>query len=213
MILVAGATGGTGRQVVERLLRAGQPVRALIRRPEQAAQFAPAVETALGDLTGDFAPALTGAQAVICCVGAGMGADPEQVDHLGTVRLAREAQAAGVSRFLLVSSFGTDRPEALPPFLRPYLEAKRRAELEIAALGLPYTILKPGGLTDAPATGRVSLAVRLASGGQIPRADLAEVCVACLGRPELEGCELELIRGELPIALALDQLASQLQRP
>ena len=50
MILVTGATGTVGSEVVEQLLAAGHPVRVLTRHPEKAARYASRVEIAQGDL-------------------------------------------------------------------------------------------------------------------------------------------------------------------
>jgi uncharacterized protein YbjT (DUF2867 family) len=86
-----------------------------------------------------------------------------------------------------------------------YLRAKAAADEALRASGLDYTIVRPGGLTDDPGTGLVSIAERL-DRGQIPRADAAAVLLACLDGPGTIGKSFDLVGGETPIAEALAAL-------
>jgi uncharacterized protein YbjT (DUF2867 family) len=63
--------------------------------------------------------------------------------------------------------------------------------------------LRPGGLTDAPATGRIRLASPPSSGGTIPRADVAAVIAALLDEPGTRHQTLELAGGDTPLAAAV----------
>ena len=83
-----------------------------------------------------------------------------------------------------------------------YLQAKFEADEAVRASGLDYTIVRPGGLTDDPGTGLVSVAEHL-DRGQIPRADVAAVFAACLDEPATIGKSFDLISGDTPIAAAL----------
>ncbi|MFE5403300.1 NAD(P)H-binding protein [Streptomyces sp. NPDC056580] len=134
-VLVTGATGRVGRLVVNQLLDAGVPVRALTRRPEAAATLPGKAEVFTGDLTvpESLDPALSGAGAVFLVWTA-----PPQ-----TVEPVVERLAAHVRRVVFLSS-----PHRTPhPFFQqPNPMAVLHAEIErlVAATGLESTILRPG---------------------------------------------------------------------
>lgn len=133
-VLVTGATGRVGREVVAQLLGAGVPVRALTRRPESAG-LPGAVDVVAGDLTvpGSLDAALRGAGAVFLVWTA-----PRESASAATQRIAAHAR-----RVVLLSS-----PHQTPhPFFRqPNPMAALHAEVErlVAATGVPHTILRPG---------------------------------------------------------------------
>ena len=220
--LVVGAAGRTGAHILRMILAAHLgPVRGLVRKPEQRDAVAafgaepvlidlaeePSEERA-ASLTEALTEALAGVDAVVHAVGAGSPQQAEAVDHRGTVRLIEAAERAGVRRFLLVSSMGTDRPESMPEFLRPFLEAKRESERALRASGLAWTIVRPGGLTDDPPTGRVRLAPSLEAGGTVPRADVARVTVAALRLGAAQRQAFDLLTGDTPVDEALQGLPS-----
>ena len=206
-ILVAGASGKTGRLVLEGLLARGQQVRALVRREEAAAELAVlGAETVVADLTGDIADTLTSCDAAVFAAGAGMSGDPEEVDYRGAVKLLEAAEAQGVARFVMVSSLGTGYPERMPEMLKPYLEAKHKAEQVLERSTLAYTIVKPGGLTDETGTGKVTVAPTLDQSGRIARADVAVVVVEALLAERAVGVSFEVVSGDTPIAEALATL-------
>ncbi|MGW5328309.1 NAD(P)H-binding protein [Streptomyces sp. NPDC004014] len=134
-VLVTGATGRVGRLVVNQLLDAGMPVRALTRRPEAAATLPAKAEVFTGDLTvpESLEPALSGAGAVLLVWTA-----PTRTTEAVVERLA-----AHVRRVVFLSS-----PHRTPhPFFQqPNPMAVLHAEIErlIAATGLESTILRPG---------------------------------------------------------------------
>jgi uncharacterized protein YbjT (DUF2867 family) len=74
--------------------------------------------------------------------------------------------------------------------------------------GLDYTIVRPGGLTDEPGTGRVKVSAELGNRGPIPRDDVAAVLLAVLESPATIGTTFELFTGDTPIAEALAALQS-----
>ena len=206
-VLVAGASGKTGQLVLEQLLARGEQVKALVRREEAATELAAlGAETVLADLTGDISYTPVGCDAVVFAAGAGMGGDPEEVDDRGAVKLLAAAEAQGVSRFVMISSLGTGYAERLPEMLKPYLKAKYKAEQALEASTLAYTIVKPGGLTDAAGTGRVTLAPVLNQSGMIPRADVAAAVVEALLAELAFKTSFEVVSGDTPIAEALATL-------
>ncbi len=215
-VLVVGAAGRTGSHALRKMLAAHLgPVLGMVRRPEQRdAVAAFGAEPVLCDLASEaphegeasLEQAVAGADAVICAAGARDAKDAEAIDHLGTARLIEAARAAGVRRFLLISSMGADRPERMPPSLRPFLQAKRDAEQALVDSGMAWTVLRPGGLTDAAGSGRVRLGDSLDAEGTVPREDVARVAVAALRLGVAQGRALELLAGDTPVEEALQGL-------
>lgn len=210
-VAIAGGHGKIALLLGALLAEGGDTVRGLIRNPDQAVDLrAAGIEPALCDLEGegDVAAAVRGADAVVFAAGAGPGSGAERktsMDLDGAVKLIDAAKAEGVSRYLMVSAMGAADP---PPegadddVFTVYLRAKAGADEALRASGLDFTIVRPGGLTDDPGTGLVSIAERL-DRGQIPRADVAAVLLACLDAPSTIGQSFDLLSGDTPIAAAL----------
>ena len=191
LVLVAGATGGTGSLVVAELQKQGYPVRAFVRNTAKAADRLGAdVEAVAGDLKdpASIAAALDGVGAIINAAGAGVGGGedntPEKVDYEGARNLAEAASAAGVGQYVLVSSRGvTDEDHYLNQMFNNVLLWKLRGEEAVAASGVPYTIVRPGGLSDEPGGTRTIVFEQgdsRSEGISITRTDLARVCVSAL---------------------------------
>jgi uncharacterized protein YbjT (DUF2867 family) len=211
-VAIAGGHGKIALLLGQMLAERGDTVRGLIRKPDQEGDLrAVGVEPVLCDLEGDgdVAAAMRGADAVVFAAGAGPGsgeARKRTMDLEGAVRLIDAAKAEGVSRYLMVSAMGAaDPPATAGDVFGAYLRAKAGADEALRASGLDYTIVRPGGLTDDPGTGLVSIAERLER-GQIPRADVAAVFLACLDQPGTIGKSFDLIGGKTPIAEALAAL-------
>lgn len=137
-VLVTGATGRIGRTVLDLLLDAKVPVRALTHRPEAAA-LPPNVEVVTGDLTepGSLDDALRGASAVFLVWTAPPSTAPAVIE-----RLARH------TRRVVFLSAPHQTPH--PFFQQPNPVATLHAEIErlIAAAGLESTIIRPGMLAS-----------------------------------------------------------------
>jgi uncharacterized protein YbjT (DUF2867 family) len=86
-----------------------------------------------------------------------------------------------------------------------YIAAKTAAEddLRDRDRDLDWIILRPGGLTDAPATGGIRLAPPPTPGGTISRADVAAVIAALLDEPGIRRRTLELASGDTPVVPAV----------
>ncbi|KOU03744.1 NAD-dependent dehydratase [Streptomyces sp. NRRL F-5755] len=208
-IVIAGGHGQIALRL-ERLLHArGDEVAGIIRRPEQAGDLLSAgAEPVVCDLetatVSDVARHLEGADAAVFAAGAGPGSGidrKETVDRAAATLFADAAEAAGVRRFLVVSSMGADKepPEGTDPVFAAYLRAKGAADADVRARsGLDWTILRPGRLTDDPGTGLVSLAESTGR-SEIPRDDVAAVLAALLDEPGTIGRTLELISGDTPV--------------
>jgi len=204
LVLVAGATGGTGQAVVDLAVAQGYRVRALVRDEAKARMlFGDRVQYVTGDVRQprSLKRAVKGVTEVICTVGSNVQRDPEnspeRVDYAGVKALAEAAKAAGVSQFILVSSMGVTHPEhQLNAMLDNILEWKLKGEEAVRATGIPYTIVRPGALTNEPGGQR---GVRIMQGdpidgeGSISRADVAAVLVSTIGRTDLYGTTFEIV--------------------
>ena len=143
-VLVTGATGLLGRQVVERLLATGHSVRAMVRRPGSEAVFAtPPTEVCYGDVTDPNAltEACRDISEVIHLVAVIRGGNRQfdAINRLGTANVVAAAKDAGsVRRFIHVSALGA----ANAPDLE-YLHSKWQGEQAVRDGGLPYVILRP----------------------------------------------------------------------
>ncbi len=202
-IVIAGGHGQIALRL-ERLLAArGDTPVGLIRNPEYAADLTAAgakpVVTDLEQVSAaGLADRLAGADAVVFAAGAGPGsgnARKDTVDRGASALLADAAQAAGVRRFVQVSSMGADREDLGSDTFSVYLGAKAAAEADLRTRDLDWTILRPGGLTNEPGTGRVRLAPSTGR-GSVPRDDVAAVLLALLDAPTTAGMTIELISGD-----------------
>ncbi|WP_457320135.1 SDR family oxidoreductase [Stenotrophomonas sp. P5_B8] len=211
-VFIVGAAGKVGRHLVEQLAARGHQPLAMHRRAEQAAEL-----TALGgvpvqgDLTGidaaTLATQMRGSEVVVFTAGAG-GAGMEvtnAIDGRGLELAVQAAQQANVKRFLLVSAFPeAGRGEALGEGFENYMTVKKRADVYLAASDLDWVILRPGTLSDAPGTGRVTLGPAIAY-GDVPREDVAATLVGLVEHPALRHRIIELTQGHVPVDEALDR--------
>jgi uncharacterized protein YbjT (DUF2867 family) len=197
LVAVAGADGPTGRLVVRELLAAGYGVRALVR-DRAAGGFAAGAEVVQADV-GELAslgPALADATALVIAIDAGPGhaaSTAGQVDDRGVQNLAAAAATARLGHVVLISSAGVTRADhPLNRYFDNVLQRQARGEDALRASGLPYTIVRPGGLIDADAgAGGIRLVQGDAGTGFIPRADVARIAVAALGAPAARGRTFE----------------------
>jgi uncharacterized protein YbjT (DUF2867 family) len=216
-VVIAGGHGKIALLLEALLSGRGDQAVGLIRNPAQAADVRQAGgEAAVCDLEAasadDVAVLLAGADAVVFAAGAGPGsgaARKDTVDRAAAVLLADAAGRAGVRRFVQVSSMGAGAPprSGSDEVWAAYITAKTAAEDDLRARDLDWTILRPGGLTDAPATGRIRLAPPPIPAGRVPRADVAAVIAALLDDPGTRSRTLELTSGDSPVATAVRSLS------
>ncbi|WP_024876951.1 NAD(P)H-binding protein [Saccharomonospora piscinae] len=218
-VVIAGGHGKIALRLESSLAAAGDTAVGIIRTAEQAGDLRersaePAVldlETATLD---EAVGVLSGADAAVFAAGAGPGsglARKDTVDRAAAVLFAEAAEAAGVRRFVQVSSMGAGAPvdaevEArVGEVFAAYLRAKSAAEDDLRTRDLDWTILRPGRLTDDPGTGLVHLADEVPR-GDIPRDDVAEVLRLLVADTTTYGRALELTGGNTPVAEALERL-------
>jgi uncharacterized protein YbjT (DUF2867 family) len=211
-VVVAGGHGKIALRL-ERLLAArGDSARGLVRNPDHFDDVSAAgAQPVLADLESDIdaGPVIAGADAIVFAAGAGPGsgeARKRTMDLGGAVKLIEAAKAAGIRRYVIVSSMGADHPERASGTFGAYLAAKSKADNALRASGLDYTVVRPGGLTDDPGTGTVDVSERLGRRGQIPRDDVAAALVAVLDAPNTIGKTFEILSGETPVEEAINAL-------
>ncbi len=195
-LLVIGATGPTGREIVNQGLSAGHHVRALVRNPEGAAKTLPAeVECRPGDVlrSDSLAAALTGRDAVVCSLGSAASGPFKEVTLFsrGTANLLAAMRTAGVRRLVCITGIGAGESRGHGPWyynwlvqpllLRGVYRDKDRQEALVRESDADWTLVRPGLLTNGPARGagryRVLTDLGGVTAGRISRADVAGFCV------------------------------------
>lgn len=216
-VVIAGGHGKIGLHVERLLAERGDHPIGLIRDPAQeadviAAGAHPVVIDLENTTASDLSGHLAGADAVLFAAGAGPGSSAERkdsVDRAAAALLAEAATLAGVRRYVLVSSIGSDagaQPDHDPVFAA-YITAKKAADDDLRTRDLDWTVVRPGALTDAPGSGHVTLTTRVGR-GSVSREDVAAVLVAVLDEPGTAGLSLDLVSGRHPIADAVAEAAA-----
>jgi uncharacterized protein YbjT (DUF2867 family) len=215
-VVIAGGHGKIALLLERLLAERGDQAVGLIRNPAHITDVRTAgAEAVVCELeaasSDDVAVLLAGADAVVFAAGAGPGSGAprkDSVDRAGSVLMAEAAERAGIRRFVQVSSMGAGQPPqpGAGEVWAAYITAKTAAEADLHTRDLDWTILRPGGLTDVPATGRIRLAPPPVPAGTIPRADVAAVIAALLDHPGTRHQTLELVTGDSPVATAVQSI-------
>jgi putative NADH-flavin reductase len=194
-ILVLGATGGTGREVVGQALEQGHTVTALARRPERMRISHERLRFIAGDVTqtgGGLADAVRGQDAVISALGQGLSLRSEDLITHSTPRIVEAMERERVARLIVVSAYGVGVTwRDVPPlsrilvrlFLRDLYADKARAEQTLRQSPLDWTLVYPTMLTGGPRAGRYRVGERLALRG-LPRISRADVAAFLLAQVE-----------------------------
>jgi uncharacterized protein YbjT (DUF2867 family) len=212
-VAIAGGHGQIALRLARVLAERGDEVRSLIRNPDHADDVrAAGAEPVVCDLEQateeDLAAAVDAADAVVFAAGAGPGSGPDRkwtMDHGGAAKLIAAAKQAGIARYVIVSSMGANADAPGDDTFSVYLRAKGRADDDLRASGLDYTVVRPGGLTNDPGTGRVALGEKLGR-GQVSRDDVAQVLAAVLDAPNAVGKTVDLTAGDAPVQEAVKAL-------
>jgi nucleoside-diphosphate-sugar epimerase len=203
-VLVFGAHGRLGSRVVALLLDRGYTVRGFVRTDSQAAGLRGAeAEALVGDLRGDVEWALAGCDAAVFAAGARHRPELGAIDAAGAAKAAEAAGRYELERFVLCSAIGAGRPERRTGGVREFLAAKHHAEHRLAAVGVPWSILRFGLLTEDAGTGRIAIAPQ-AGPLRISRDDAALTIADTLERAHLARQVVPVVSGDRPVADALD---------
>ena len=206
--LIIGANGQIGRQLCELATQAGEPIRAMIRDPGQQPWFQErGIDTVVADLEGDLDHAFEGCDQVVFTAGSGPHTGPDKtllIDLHGAIRAAELAGEKGMARFIMISAMRAEKPLEAPEKLRPYMAAKYAADAYLRLAKVPHVILKPGKLTDEPATQRVATSLEETGGSnEASRANVAHALLHLIRTRDLIDREFVLLDGERDIADAL----------
>jgi uncharacterized protein YbjT (DUF2867 family) len=213
MIAIAGGHGQIALRLTELLSRRGETVVGLIRNPDHAADVrARGGEPVVCDLetadVADIAAAIEGASAVVFAAGAGAGSGAERkltMDRDGAIKLLQAAVQVGAPRYVIVSAVGAENPPAGDEVFQVYLRAKAEADRAVQDSDREWTVVRPGGLTDEPGTGRVRVDLDPFR-GEVSRDDVASLLDALLHDPRAAGVTLYVNGGDTPIERALDAI-------
>ncbi|MGO2513934.1 SDR family oxidoreductase [Marinomonas polaris] len=198
--LIIGASGQVGQLITKTLVETEEDARALVRDKSKLDDLKDSdLEIVEADLEGDFSQAFDGIDNVIFVAGSGgsTGADKTLLIDLWAAKKAVDyAKEANVKRFIMVSSIGADDPEVIESDIKPYLVAKHMADQYLMASGVPFTIVRPGPLTNDEGQGKITIK-RPNSREEmaIPRADVAKSVLFILSKDDLNGKIFELFGG------------------
>lgn len=210
-VLVVGATGQTGKRIIEILNSSStfEPY-AMIRNEEQRQMFEDMdVETVMGDLENDVDQTTQGMDKVIFAAGSGGKTGEDKtiaIDQNGAIKMIEASKKAKVKKFVMLSSMGADKPESNKE-LKVYLEAKQTADEYLKNSGLAYTIVRPGALNDDLGLAKVKLAEKLDEQGEISRDDVAFLLVMSLADPLVKNKTFEALEGKESIKNAIIELS------
>jgi putative NADH-flavin reductase len=201
-LVIFGATGGTGRQVVEQACAAGHVVTAVVRDPSAVTADRSNPTVVRADLMDPAAigPAVADCDAVISAVGSREGRKPTTVCTDSAAAIIAAMREHGTQRLVVVSNSGMHVDDADGPVSRfvvkpllgrvlkhHYTDMRRMEEL-VRASGVVWTIVRPPRLTNGPRTGgyRTAIGRNLRGGNRVSRADLADRLLRCLSDERTE---------------------------
>ena len=199
-LVVFGATGGTGKQIVEHALAAGHDVVAVARRPEAVTAQHGKLATVKGDVLDapSLVPAVTGADAVLSAIGPANNKQPGTLISVGVANMIAACARAGVRRFVFESGIMVGDGRGLSWFNRTALAAFRRlnsaltadkriAEQAIRDSNLDWVIVRPVSLDDSPPTGnyKTGVDIPLALTRKLAHADVADFMIKASSDPSV----------------------------
>ncbi|MEM9817337.1 MAG: SDR family oxidoreductase [Cyanobacteria bacterium P01_D01_bin.6] len=163
-LVIFGATGTVGRQVVQQALAQGHTVTAFARNLTKLNIQHSQLSVAQGDVMDDAAveQAIRGQDAVVCVLGAGKQLK-STIRSAGTQQIIQAMEKVGLRRLICLSTIGTGDSWSNLDFywkyvmfgfiLRQVLADHERQEALVRNSNLDWTIVRPGALTDGPLTG------------------------------------------------------------
>lgn len=191
-ILIVGATGGTGRQLVAQALERGFRVTALVRNPSKLRLEHQRLTVVQGNVldAASIDTAMRGQEAVLSALGHRRYFHPTRIQSEGTKNTLRAMETHGVRRFVCMTSLGIGNSAGrlgliytffvVPVILPFYFWDKTRQERVIAASGVDWTIVRPGALTNGRKRGSVRQGADVGNfiwTVSVSRADVAEFMI------------------------------------
>ncbi|SMR47675.1 unnamed protein product [Zymoseptoria tritici ST99CH_3D1] len=236
--IIFGGSGKVARHLTRLLANEGHNVYSVIRKPEQQEDVKslggkPVLQSIEEASVDDMVKTIqdTKASTVVWAAGAGAGnADrTKAVDQEGAIRSMDATSKAGVKRYIIVSGVDVrdreNKPEpewyhdgdrersnktwdAIGPYMHAKFAADRSLVTENDRRGLEYTIVRPGGLSQDPGTGKVA-AGKPHITVMVPREDVASVVVECIKNESTKGLVFDLVGGETPIKDAIADVVKE----
>ncbi len=164
-LLIVGATGGTGRELVAQALQRGHDVTAFVRKPSRLKVAHERLRVVQGDVldADSLRKAAAGQQAVLCALGHKRWLYPTRILSQGTANILSAMRHAGVRRLVCETSLGIGDSRGrmglyytlfVIPFILPfYYWDKARQEAIVRASDLDWVIVRPGALSNGPRRG------------------------------------------------------------
>lgn len=186
-LVIFGATGATGRALIRQAVQRGHTVTALVRNPTGLPATTPPCSIVQGDVRdiAAVARAVEGADAALSALGVRQGRPAEASRSQGTANIVQALQAAGVRRFVSVSTVGAGEHLATLPWMarvllpriigRWRLEEAGLQEQMVRASSLDWVVLRPPRLLDGEGLGDYCIGndLKTGLGSSISREDLA----------------------------------------
>ncbi|HPN06383.1 MAG TPA: SDR family oxidoreductase [Hyphomonadaceae bacterium] len=199
-VLVVGAYGLIGLEVIQALLRAGHQVVGFGRSPETGRRIAPHIPWNHGDMrrmqaAADWLPSLSGIDAVVNAAGAlqdGAKDDLKLVQDGAIRALVAACEAAGVKRFVQISAPGAEAGARTA-----FLSTKAAGDAAVRGSKLDWTILKPGLVISAGAYGATALLRMLAAAPVVQPIALADASVQTVAGSDVGEAVRAVLAGEV----------------
>lgn len=199
-LAIVGATGPTGRELVQQALAAGHVVTAGVRSPKTA-NLPTNVRLVEADVTraSSLIPLVTGQDAVLCALGSKLSRKPTTLLSGGTKNLVGAMTSAGVRRLMCITGIGAGDSKGHGGFLYDHIiqplllseiyKDKTRQEEVIRRSGLEWTIVRPAMLTNGPATGKFREIIDISgvTAKKISRSDVAAYVLRAVAAPQTVG--------------------------
>ena len=195
-LLILGATGPTGRNLLEQALAAGHEITAFVRNPARLTMTHARLASAIGDATDSRAleSAMAGQEAVLSALGAGNSLRSE-IASRAVAALIPAMRARALKRVIFLSAFGVGETFgqaslvqrlAYCTLLRQIFADKAKADAMLRQSGLDWTLVYPTVLTHGARSGAYRVGERLAMTGlpKISRADVASFMLEQLSSAE-----------------------------
>ncbi|MCM8556720.1 SDR family oxidoreductase [Sphingomicrobium sediminis] len=188
-ILIAGATGNTGKRLANLLSSDGHHVIAMHRESSDTTGLSAGAELRQADLT-DLPPDICrGVDVVVFAAGSGGDTDEEmtdKVDREGAISLIDIASTSNARRFVMLSSVGAGDPDP-DSDLAHYLKAKHDADEHLKASQIEHAIIRPVSLTNEDGVRDIILGDEVDPSAKAHRGDVAAVLARAATQDELAG--------------------------
>ena len=213
-VFIVGGAGKIGRLLATELLQRDQQPFSLCRTKIQADELqALGAVPVMGDLLetniAQMASKMEGCDAVVFAAGAGGKGGEEMtnaIDGDGLALSVAAARRAGIPRFVLVSAFPeSGRGREVSPTFENYMKVKKQADVHLASSDLDWVIVRPGTLTDHPASGMIDAGPALPY-STVSRGDVAATLAEVVNTPQISRMIIELTQGGSSVKDAIQQL-------